>query len=90
MIALALPVWLLVSTFYTIGDEELLIRSGPFNWTIKLADIRKIESSRSVLSSPALSLDRLKIEYEPGKVILVSPKDKEAFVKALQIGSIAE
>ena len=39
-------------------------------------------------SSPALSLDRLLIVYGVGKVVLVSPKDKEGFVSALGINEI--
>lgn len=40
--------------------------------------------TRGPLSSPALSLDRLRIEYGKRGVVLISPREKEAFVRALE------
>jgi hypothetical protein len=40
--------------------------------------------SRSPFSSPALSLDRLQIDYGAGKSILISPADKEGFIEAIE------
>ncbi|MFQ5610075.1 MAG: PH domain-containing protein [Woeseiaceae bacterium] len=43
-----------------------------------------MQPTRNPLSSPALSLDRLKITYGPkNRKVLVSPADKESFVQAL-------
>ena len=81
--AVGLPAWLLLSTWYEVGEELLLVRSGPFNWRIRRCEISIVRPSRSVLSSPALSLDRLEIEYGNGRRILVSPADKRSFVEAL-------
>ena len=75
--------WLLTSTKYTVGEGMVLVQSGPFRWQIAAKDVTNIAPSRSPLSSPALSLDRLRIEYASGKSLLVSPRDKEAFIKAL-------
>ena len=83
-LAAALPIWLLVSTVYEVHEENLLIRSGPFRWTIPLSDIRTIEPSKSLISSPALSLNRLRIEYGSYKSILVSPEDQAGFIEAVQ------
>lgn len=83
LISLGLPVWLMLSTRYVIQDGTLRVRSGPFRWTIPLREIRSVEPSRSVLSSPALSLDRLKIRYGAGRSLLVSPRDVEGFRQAL-------
>ena len=83
-LAAALPIWLLVSTVYEVDEENLLVRSGPFRWTIRLSDIRTIEPSKSLISSPALSLNRLRIEYGSYKSILVSPEDQEGFIEAVQ------
>ena len=78
--------WLLLSTKYTIGRDTLMIQSGPFRWRIPKGEITQITPSRSVISSPALSLDRLKIEYAGGRnSILVSPKDKNGFIQAVGI-----
>jgi hypothetical protein len=72
------------STYYEIIDRNLLVRSGPFKWTIPVADIREVTPSRNILSSPALSLDRLKIRYGKRAFILVSPEDREGFLRAIR------
>jgi membrane protein YdbS with pleckstrin-like domain len=83
-----LPLWIVASTGYRIEDGELLIRSGPMRWRIPVQNIRRIEASRSWLSSPALSLDRLRIHHcrATGRMrqVLVSPRDRQGFVQALQ------
>lgn len=78
-----LPVWLLYATDYTVTDSQLLVRSGPFKWRIKRSDIRDITPTRNPLASPALSLDRLKVSYGNHGFVLVSPKDKPGFYRAL-------
>jgi hypothetical protein len=70
-------------TWYEVDARELRIVSGPFRWTIARESIRSIEESRNPLSSPALSLDRLRISYGDKRWILVSPEDKKGFRKAL-------
>lgn len=81
--SLGLSLWLLFSTHYTVSQETLTIRSGPFRWVVPLDDIQLVAPSRSVLSSPALSLDRLGISYGKGKKILVSPADRDGFLRAI-------
>lgn len=78
-----LPAWLLLSTKYTIVDEELFVRSGPLSWSIPMASISSVQDTRNSRSSPALSLDRLRINYDNGKSIMVSPKDKKKFRAAI-------
>jgi len=82
--ACMLPLWLLASTYYRIDASALMVRSGPFRWTVPLNEIRSVQPSRSVMSSPALSLDRIRIDYGDGRVLLVSPKDREAFLAAIE------
>jgi hypothetical protein len=79
-----LPLWVIGATRYTVGDGELRIVSGPFRWRVALRDIRTVRPTRNPLSSPALSLDRLRIEYGASKWIMVSPRDQDAFVRALR------
>lgn len=79
-----LPLWILATTGYRIDASTLTIRSGPFRWRVAVQDIRLIEPSRSWLSAPALSLDRLCIHHGRTGRMLVSPKDRDAFVQALQ------
>src|SRR5262245_37306789 len=63
-----LPLWLLYSTPYEISGAALHIRSGPFRWRIPQSQVPRVTPSRSLISSPALSSDRLRIEYGRGKV----------------------
>ena len=83
LLTLGLPIWLLLNTEYRIESNLLLIRSGPFRWTVPIDEIHSIEPSRSVLSSPALSYNRVKISYGSGKQVLVSPQRRDEFMQAL-------
>jgi hypothetical protein len=85
LLSVGLPVWLLCATEYRIGSSELHVRCGPFAWRVPLRDIRSVTPTHNPLSSPALSLDRLRIDYGQKKSsIMISPTDKEAFVKELR------
>ena len=73
------------STFYIITEEELIIRCGIFyKLVIKITDIRKISESNDLLSSPALSIDRLEILYNRFDTILISPKKKYEFLQSIE------
>lgn len=84
LIGAVLPMWILLGTAYSVESGTLRIRSGPFSWRISVDSIRGIEPSRSPVSSPALSLERLRVEYGAGKWILVSPADQRAFIAAIE------
>lgn len=81
----ALPLWLMNSTHYTLTDSELRVVSGPFRWRVPLREIRAVTATRNPLSSPALSLDRLRIEHGHAKWLMISPHDKEGFLRELQV-----
>ena len=51
------------------------------------SSIAGVRPTRSALSSPALSLDRLRIDHGAGgrRTVLVSPADRAGFVQALQL-----
>jgi len=83
LICLALCVWTLLGTYYVVDAASLVAHSGPFRWTIPLREIRSIRSTRDARSGPALSFDRLRIEFGAGRVLLVSPRDKQAFLADL-------
>ena len=85
VLSFGLPFWLLFGTYYEIDSGSLRIRSGPFRWEIPLEEIRSVTASRSAISSPALSLNRLEIQYGQWQSVLVSPKDMEGFKRALGI-----
>ncbi|MEM1404835.1 MAG: PH domain-containing protein [Pseudomonadota bacterium] len=83
-VGVAFPIWLYLSTKYTVDDHQCRVSSGPFRWVINLDDIEDIKPTTNVLSSPALSLDRLLITYADGKSLMVSPEDKKGFIAALK------
>jgi Bacterial PH domain len=79
----ALIVWLYVSTEYVVSDQGLRVRSGPIDSRIDAKLIERVRPTRTILSAPALSLDRLEVSGAFGSVV-VSPADKGAFVRALK------
>ncbi len=74
---------ILRSTYYVIEGETLVIRSSFITWRVPVRDIRAITPTRSALSSPALSLDRLRIDYGR-RWIMVSPDDRRRFIETLR------
>ena len=70
------------STYYAVDGDQLLVVSGPFRWHVPIDEITSVTPTRNPLSSPALSLDRLRIAYGKKK-ILVSPADKAGFLRAI-------
>ena len=80
---IALPIWVLVRTGYRLTEHALCVTSGPFRWRIPLGRIESVRPSRSAVSGPALSLDRLAIRYGRGRCLLVSPKERERFAREL-------
>jgi hypothetical protein len=84
MIAVILFVgWIWFGTGYEILDDELRIRCGPFRQRIPLQEIKEIRKTRSPLSAPACSLDRMEIRYGKSKREMISPADKEGFIRLL-------
>lgn len=79
-----LMLWVLYGTGYFVTRELLLIRCGPLAFRVPLADIEAISPTCSLLSSPACSIDRLKIVYGLSKQnLMISPADKPGFLSAI-------
>jgi len=84
MIAVILFIgWIWFGTGYEILENEIKIRCGPFRQRIPLHEIREIKRTRSPLSAPACSLDRMEIKYGKSKRVMISPADKENFIKTI-------
>jgi hypothetical protein len=82
MFGLAYPV------SYEITQSELIIRSGLTRNSIELSSIESVKPSRNPLSSPAWSLDRLRIDYrrkDKRTFLLISPEEKSAFLNELAL-----
>lgn len=70
---------------YVIDNTTLKIYYGiPFlSRYIDISEITSIHKTRSLIASPAASLDRIAINYGSYNPIVISPKDTESFVKDL-------
>ena len=95
------PTWILLLSFlfflavilifaypisYEITPPDLLIRSGLTRSRITLSSIEAVQPTRNPVSSPALSLDRLQIDYRKNAKLtstLISPERKDAFLNEL-------
>lgn len=85
-LAFVIGVVLFVSktTRYIIKENQLIVKSmWIVNNTIDISKIRKIEKSNSILSSPALSLDRIALYYNKYDEVYISPKEKQDFLNNL-------
>jgi hypothetical protein len=76
-------------TRYTITDQNMLIVTCGFFLPTKIPihDITAITKSSSLENSPALSLDRISVEYHIGfgkDHVILSPEDRHEFVAALK------
>ncbi len=72
---------------YEVGNGELLIRYGFVRTRIPLEQITRVQPSRNPLASPALSLDRIRIDRRGGGFALVSPADRAGFARAILDGA---
>jgi hypothetical protein len=72
------------STRYIIAENQLIVKCMFIvNDRIDISKIRKIEKTSSILSSPALSLDRIAIKFNKFDEVYISPKEKQNFLTDL-------
>lgn len=71
-------------TRYVIVHGVLYIYCGPLCRRIPISDIKRVKRTNNPLSSPALSLDRLEIEYGKDRVIIISPAERDVFIETLK------
>lgn len=83
LLAPVLLVWMVRTTDYTIAAEGLRVRSGPFRWKMPFEAIESVEPSKSILSGPAGSLDRLAIKRQGKLDLFISPRRRRAFLDHL-------
>lgn len=77
-----LVVVLFASLRYVIDGNVLYVRTFPFTrgTAYDLTKLRSISHTRSILSSPALSLKRIKLDFGVGMPLIISPRAQEVFV----------
>jgi hypothetical protein len=75
------------NTYYVIANDNgtLKVKCGLFfNTSIGINTIKNIKNTRTILSSPALSLDRIEIFYNKFDSVIVSPENKAKFIAELK------
>ncbi len=79
--------WIVLSIRYTVTTDQLLVRATCFRWRIPLDQIIEVFPTHNPLSSPALSVDRLRVNYETPRgrkrAILISPESQGQFLDDL-------
>ncbi|HEX8018260.1 MAG TPA: PH domain-containing protein [Flavobacterium sp.] len=85
LLIIAFIVHIFATTFYIIEDKKLIVKCG-FLITIPIPveKIKKISETNDLMSSPALSLDRLEILYNISDTVMISPNEKTKFIEAIQ------
>ena len=72
------------NTKYVIDGNRLVVKGGFLLCsTYDIRSIRSISSTRTFLSAPALSMDRMRIDLKGGDVVVISPLRKREFVEEL-------
>ncbi|MDQ2070829.1 PH domain-containing protein [Natronospira bacteriovora] len=79
-----LPLWMLLDTVYVIDQDMIRVHNGPFRWKVPLANIQSVKRERTILAGPALSMDRIVIQYGRWKMLIISPRDPETFIAELE------
>jgi Bacterial PH domain len=78
------PIWAMVSLRYFLSDENLRVRCGPFRWQIPIRDITAVSPTNDTKASPAMSFDRLQIDYGDDSRLLISPEPRAEFLRQLE------
>jgi uncharacterized membrane protein YdbT with pleckstrin-like domain len=68
---------------YELTDDALVVRFGLMRRRIAYRSLRGVNPTRSILASPALSLDRLAIDTGGSLSPTISPADREGFLADL-------
>ncbi|MGM8215444.1 PH domain-containing protein [Bacillaceae bacterium W0354] len=76
-------IWLWYTTGYLIEEDTLIVKFGPFKKKININNIRSLSKTKNLLSSPALSLDRIEVTYNNYDFIYISPLHQKEFIQFL-------
>ncbi|MBR5331865.1 MAG: PH domain-containing protein [Muribaculaceae bacterium] len=75
---------LLFNTKYIIEGEYLYVKCGFLpKEKCSISQIVKIKNTRSIISAPAISLDRIEIKLNNRQRLIISPLDKKEFINHL-------
>lgn len=71
---------------YTVSNSNLKIQSGLVTDSFPLSKIEDVKPTRTIVASPALSLDRLELKLSDGTVRIISPVKQEEFISRIKGG----
>lgn len=83
LLVVAFFIYLIRTTYYRFHDRRLLVYCGPWQMQIPVDSITQVEATHNPLSSPALSLDRLRVCYGKYDSVMISPADRAGFLTTL-------
>jgi len=72
---------------YVIEGETISVQCGLIQWehtAFHVKEVQSVQPSFDILAAPALSLDRLSVDLGFRAGVLISPKDKAGFLRAVQ------
>lgn len=76
---------LLFNIKYVVDGKSLIIKVLFLYTEYSIDDIREIKSTKTFLSAPAASLDRIEIVFKDKSSVVISPASKKAFVEKIRI-----
>ncbi|MEL4307610.1 PH domain-containing protein [Joostella sp. CR20] len=85
VLIIAFVLHLFLKTTYTIDNTILKVKSGFISYApIEINQITDISKTKSILSSPAPSFNRISIKYGTYNEFIISPKDQQNFIQDLK------
>ena len=78
--------WLWFGTNYSIDNDKLIVRFGPFIWRVAIKEITLIRLNQKTIGGiwkPTLSWNCIEIKYKKDSSISLSPVDESEFLDRL-------
>ncbi len=76
-------VWMWLVSSYTVDNQQLIIKNGPFSQKIKIDEITKIKGSTPSRLRGKLNKYKLTITHRKNRRLSVFPLEKDEFIKVL-------
>ncbi len=76
-------VWMWLVSSYTIENQVLKIKNGPFNQKVNINEIIKVKSGSGSIFKGKMAKYKLTISYNKKRKLSLFPIDKDEFIKAL-------
>lgn len=83
-ITLSLLLLFLFAIRYTIDGTTLRVTVLVFNDEFDLTKLVSVTPTRTILSAPASSLKRIRLEFSNGDAVVISPRHQEDFLAELR------